>query len=118
MPGKGIQSPAPDEILIQPELIPLGAILANHYFTEVEELKPDGINLSLDALRSDRFLRIARRNYFNLTDIFLKEILQADLPLKIYSVIQSGIKMVSLQDRRAIRDLIILWPVSEADIFN
>jgi cyclic pyranopterin phosphate synthase len=71
--------------------ITTNGILANNYFSEIESLNPDGINLSLDTLRSDRFFRITRKQGFNQTEIFLKRILQTAIPLKINFVVQPGI---------------------------
>ena len=65
--------------------------VANKYFSELESLKLDGINLSLDTLRSDRFFRITHRNNFNQTERFLKRAFQSAVSLKINSVVQSGI---------------------------
>ena len=65
--------------------------VANKYFSELESLKLDGINLSLDTLRSDRFYRITHRNNFNQTERFLKRAFQSAVSLKINSVVQSGI---------------------------
>jgi len=66
-------------------------VLAAQYISELKSINPDGINLSLDTLRSDRFFQITRRQSFDQVEKFLKGILRSKIPLKINTVIQPGI---------------------------
>jgi cyclic pyranopterin phosphate synthase len=71
--------------------ITTNGILAAQYFSELKSINPDGINLSLDTLLSDRFYQITRRNSFDQLERFLKDILHSKIPLKINTVIQPGV---------------------------
>ena len=71
--------------------ITTNGVLAAQYFSEIISINPDGINLSLDTLLSDRFYRITRRNSFDQLERFLIDILNSEIPLKINTVVQPGI---------------------------
>jgi molybdenum cofactor biosynthesis protein A len=71
--------------------ITTNGVLAAPYFSELKSINPDGINLSLDTLLSDRFYKITRRNSFDQLERFLEDILLSKIPLKINTVVQPGI---------------------------
>ena len=71
--------------------ITTNGVLAAKFFSELSSVNPEGINLSLDTLKKNRFYQITRRNGFDHLKQFLKDLLKSNIPLKINTVIQSGI---------------------------
>ena len=71
--------------------ITTNGVLAAKFFSELISVNPEGINLSLDTLKKNRFYQITRRNGFDHLKQFLSDILNSKIPLKINTVIQSGI---------------------------
>lgn len=67
-----------------------GAALADRV-GELATLSIDGINLSLDTLKPDRFRHIARKDLFVRVRAALDAVLAAGIPLKINTVVQCGV---------------------------
>ena len=74
-----------------------GAALAGH-LGEMEKLSISGINLSLDTLKPERFSQIVRRNLYANVRTVLNDILKAKIPLKINTVVQSGVNTDEIAD--------------------
>lgn len=60
------------------------------YLDKLSEIELDGINLSLDTLRRDRFQQITRRDEFDAVWETFQKTIELKIPLKINAVIQNG----------------------------
>ncbi len=74
-----------------------GALIAPH-IPKLEQLNIKNINLSLDTLRADRFLKIKRRNLFHETYKVFENLLESSLNLKLNVVVQSGFNTDEIVD--------------------
>lgn len=74
-----------------------GALIAPH-IPKLEQLNIKNINLSLDTLRADRFLKITRRNLFHETYKVFENLLESSLNLKLNVVVQSGFNTDEIVD--------------------
>jgi cyclic pyranopterin phosphate synthase len=63
----------------------------SQFISELEALPVDGINFSLDTLQTDRFYQITYKNFFTAVYEGLQKLLESKIPLKINTVIQSGV---------------------------
>ena len=66
-----------------------GALIANH-IDELEKMKINAVNLSIDSLDRKKFFKITRRDVFPKVIDTYNQLLQSRLKLKLNVVIQSG----------------------------
>jgi len=74
-----------------------GALISNH-ISKLEELGISTINLSLDTLKKERFLKITRRDLFDKTMNTFEKLLASKLELKLNIVIQPGVNTDEIFD--------------------
>ncbi len=74
-----------------------GVLIANH-IKELEALKVNAINLSIDSLNKDNFEKITRRNVFDEVYQTLEALENSSLNLKLNCVIQSGVNTHEIID--------------------
>jgi molybdenum cofactor biosynthesis protein A len=70
--------------------ITTNGILTNPYIPELKKLGVASVNLSLDTLDAERFQEITRRNEFGACLQTLQSLLNADIPVKINTVVMDG----------------------------
>ncbi len=61
------------------------------FIPQLKKIGLNGLNLSLDTLRPERFYRIARREYFERVWETFRSALSYEIPLKINCVVQRGV---------------------------
>lgn len=74
-----------------------GALVKDHIQT-LEQLKVKSINLSIDSLQPEKFLRITRRDQFARVWEAYLELLNSSLQLKLNVVVQSGFNTDEIVD--------------------
>jgi len=74
-----------------------GALIANH-IDELEKMKINAVNLSIDSLDRKKFFEITRRDVFPKVMDTYNQLLQSKLKLKLNIVIQSGINTDEIID--------------------
>lgn len=86
-----------NELLDEINITTNGALIANH-IEELEKLKVNSINLSLDSLNRKKFAEITRRDVFNEVYDTLEKLDNSNLNLKLNVVVQSGINTDEIID--------------------
>lgn len=71
------------------------------YIARLKNAGIKGVNLSLDTLRADRFFNITKRNAFDEVMRTLHGFIDADIPLKINTVVMDGVNSDELVDLAA-----------------
>lgn len=74
-----------------------GALISNH-IDELEQMKINAVNLSIDSLDRKKFFEITRRDVFPKVMDTYKQLLQSNLKLKLNVVIQSGVNTDEIID--------------------
>jgi len=74
-----------------------GALVKDH-ISALEQLKVKSINLSIDSLQPEKFLRITRRDQFARVWEAYLELLKSSLQLKLNVVVQSGFNTDEIVD--------------------
>ena len=71
--------------------ITTNGVLIHQHIPKLKEMGISGVNLSLDTLQADRFLKLTKRDDFNKVWTAFESLMDHDIPVKINAVIQKGI---------------------------
>jgi len=94
---------------IQDVHITTNGILTGPHIPELKSLGIGSVNLSLDTLDRDRFKMITRRDEFEKTWATLQQLLKAEIPVKINTVVMDG---KNIDDILPLVELTRQYPVS------
>ena len=70
--------------------ITTNGVLTGSYISELAALGISSVNLSLDTLDRERFLKITRRDYYTTVISCFNQLLEAGIPTKINTVVMDG----------------------------
>ncbi len=74
-----------------------GALISN-YIDDLEKMKINAVNLSIDSLKREKFFEITRRDVFPKVIQTYQDLLKSNLKLKLNVVIQSGVNTDEIID--------------------
>lgn len=94
---KFLQSLSFNENLKEINITTNGALISKH-ITDLEKIKVNAVNLSIDSLKREKFFQITRRDVFPQVYETYQELLNSKLDLKLNVVIQSGVNTDEIID--------------------